>query len=274
MEISESKRKKINTEAVYATMKLVYVPNIIHPRTFNEYILHNKFFCRDPLLVETTDKVAVNDYVKRNGLENILIHNYFITDNPVKIPFDKLPHDYIIKPNQLSGSLVVVRKGKVDRNKVIALCRDWLKITHYGASRFVWCTSLIKPQIIVQELIDDNPVDYKFHMINGKCAFIGIYSADSIGVHPRRNINYDCNWNMLPFRIQYEYGNKIQKPEGLDKMIEIAERLSKPFNYVRVDLYNIKGRIYFGELTHFPNSGSGRFIPDKYDWEYGKLFTV
>lgn len=263
----------IEIESKYALKRLGYYPNILHPETFNEHILYNKFFNRDELLIKTTDKVEVNKYIIEKGFGSILIHNYYVTDNISSIPFDELPDNYIIKPNHLSGSLLVVRDGIIDRYKIENTCNKWMEETHYGKNRFIWCTSQIKPKIIIQEIIDENPIDYKFHMINGKCAFIGIYSAKKIGWHPRKHIPYDLNWNKLPFKLEYKIGSEVKKPDNLEEMLAIAEKLSEPFNYVRVDLYNINGRIYFGELTHFPNSGTGKFTPAIYDYKYGKLFN-
>jgi hypothetical protein len=264
----------IKKEADYVrAVKLGYYPDIMHPKSFNEHILYNKFFNRNLLLAVTTDKFAVNDYIKVAGYEDILIPNYYVTKNPEQIQFDKLPGKYIVKPNHLSGSILYVQNGNISKEKIIEKCRIWLNEKHYGKSQFIWCTSLITPKIIVQEVIGDNPLDYKFHMINNKCAFISVHSSEAIGKYPKKNISYDPDWNILPFTFQQALGKPVPRPRNLDMMIEISERLSRPFNYVRVDLYNIDGRIYFGELTHFPNSGAGRFTPEKYDYEFGKLFN-
>lgn len=265
----------IITESNYVkTVKLGYYPNILKPRTFNEHLLYMKFFDKNPLMVTTTDKVAVNDYVKNAGYAEILIPNYYITDNPTTIPFDKLPNKYIIKPNQLSGAIIVVKNNNIDRNAIIKKCNEWLKERHYGANRFIWFTADIKPMIIVQKLLSEEcPVDYKFHMIHNKCAFIGVYTASSIGGHPRRNSNYDMIWNRLPFTISYSPAGNVPKPKNLGGMIDIAIKLSKPFKYVRVDLYNFGGKVYFGELSHIPGSGSGKFTPEYFDYKFGKLFN-
>ena len=264
--------KEIAKEAENARKFLGYLPDIANPRTFNEHILHNKFFCRDELLVTTTDKVAVNDFVIQNGLGDILIKNYHVTDDPETIPFDTLPGRYIVKPNQLSGQVIAVWNRNISRETIKSKCRSWLKQTHYGKQNHIWCTSMIKPQIIVQELIHENPIDFKFQMIHGRCAFITVYSADRIGGHPRRQVSYDLEWNRLPFKLLYEFMGEVERPEKLDDMIKISEKLSKPFNYVRVDLYNVHGKIYFGELTHFPYSGYGGFDPVEWDYKYGELF--
>jgi hypothetical protein len=270
--MDESLLKDIETESRQAQKRLGYYPNILHPRTFNEHILHKKFFNRSLWLVITTDKVAVYDYVKLAGYEDILIPNYYVTKKPELIPFDTLPEEYIIKPNQLSGSIMYIQKGNINRGKIIETCKKWLSETHYGKKKFIWCTSLVTPKIIVQKLIAPHPIDYKFHMINGRCAFIGIHNSDAIGSHPRYTISYDLDWNILPFIFEQELAKPVPKPKNLKKMLDIAQRLSMPFKYVRVDFYNIDGKIYFGELTHFPNSGAGRFIPEKWDYKFGELF--
>jgi len=165
----------------------------------------------------------------------------------------------------------VEHNGNLNKDQVIKTCQRWLTEKHYGASRAIWCTQYIEPKIMVQKVIGDNPIDYKFHMIHGRCAFISVHTMRGIGVYPKKCLSYDINWNVLPFTFQQAPALPVRKPKELQRMIEIAEILSKPFNYVRVDLY-YESRIYFGELTHFPNSGAGRFTPQSWDYEYGKLF--
>ena len=263
----------VSIEADYVkNVKLGYYPDIRNPKSFNEHLLHDKMFNRNPLLITTTDKVAVNEYVKSKGYEDILIENYHITSNIQTIPFNELSGTYIVKPNQLSGSLMVVKNNNIPRTEILDNCKKWLSVTHFGASRFVWYTALIRPKIIFQRYLGDNIIDYKFHVIKNRVAFISIYTNCPMEFQHRRNINYDTNWKVLPFTIRQPKGNPIHKPGNLSEMILVAEKLSEPFRYVRVDLYNVNGRIYFGELTHHPNSGSGRFIPAIYDYYYGKLF--
>ena len=91
---------RVLVESRYAQTKLGYYPDIMNPKSFSEHVLNNKMFVKNDLLVQTTDKVAVNEYVKDHGFEEILIENYHITDDPDTIPFDKLPDEYIIKPVQ------------------------------------------------------------------------------------------------------------------------------------------------------------------------------
>lgn len=114
--------------------------------------------------------------------------------------------------------------------------------------------------------------DFKFHMFHGKCKSVSVFFNRMTN---RSKSTFDEKWNFLsvknPTRPQ---GPKIRKPKNYETMLEMAEKLSKPFDYVRVDFYNIKGKIYFGELTHYPKSGRRKFEPDFLDLEYGKYWKI
>ena len=133
----------------------------------------------------------------------------------------------------------------------------------------------IEPKIIAEKYMADSKGelnDYKIICFNGEPKFVwvdcGRYSEHT------KNI-YDLNWNLQPFMMTYPVSkNKIPKPQNLDKMIELAKKLCKDFAFVRVDFYNVDGKIYFGEMTFTSMSGTDKFKPEKYDLEMGNMLVL
>ena len=133
----------------------------------------------------------------------------------------------------------------------------------------------IKPKIIAEKFIEDTNGelnDYKIMCFNGEPKFVwvdcGRYSNHT------KNI-YDLDWNLQPFKMTYPISKTpIARPENLDKMIELAKILCKDFAFVRVDFYNVDGKIYFGEMTFTSMSGTDKFEPEKYDLELGNMLTL
>ena len=134
----------------------------------------------------------------------------------------------------------------------------------------------VKPRIVIEELLEEKESefsginDYKFLCFNGKVEYI-VLDLDRYVEH-KRNI-YDKDWNYIDVETDCKkYGDRVEKPQELKKMIEIAEKLSKEFPAVRIDLYCVNNKIYFGEMTFYPWTGYVKFYPDKFDIELGKKF--
>ena len=255
--------------------KTGYKLNLRNPRSFNEKIIWKKIYDRNPLLPLTSDKYQVRPYIKdilgEDTAKEILIPLFYVTDKPKTIPFEGLHIPYIIKPNHASGLKIIVENDNYDKQKIIKTCQQWLN-TPYGLEKMEWAYHFIKRKIIIEKLLLDKngkiPKDYKFHMFHGKCVYIVVIldRMDHLSA-----VRFDENWNIISYVYDFlPKGFKIEKPKNYDLMLEVAERLSKPFDYVRVDLYNIEGHIYFGELTQYPDSGTRKFEPVSFDFELGK----
>ena len=261
--------------------KTGYELDLENPKSFNQKVNWKKIYDRNPLLPIVADKYKVREYL-RNFLgtqeaEKILVPLLYVTDNPDTIPFNDLPEEYIIKANHGSGTNIIVEKGKpIDRQRVIAQCKEWLN-KPYGLFKHEWAYQRIKRKIVIEKLLRDEngeiPKDYKFHVMNGKCQLIVVFCGRFIDV----NISYyDRSWNFLDvgFGSPPKRGRFVQKPDNLEDMIELAEFLGSPFDYIRVDLYSIKGQIYFGELTSYPLSGLLVFDPRSFDFELGSKWQM
>ena len=259
--------------------KVGYNLNLKNPKSFNEKIVWKKIYDRNPLLPITSDKYEVRSYLRKvlgeEKAEEILIPLLYVTDKPETIPFERLPSAFMVKPNHASGSNIIVENGNFDKKKIIKTCRRWLK-TPYGLEKLEWAYQSIKRKIIIEKLLldDDGKIakDFNFHMFHGKCKLVRV-------IFDRINhlsiSTFDEEWNFLsvkkPNRLQ---GPKIKKPKNYEIMLELAEKLSKHFDFVRVDLYNVKGKIYFGELTHYFASGMGKFEPSSFSFELGKYWKI
>lgn len=231
-------------------------PNFKHPKDLSERILAS-MLSRDFLkYADYADKVKVRDYVKSKGLENILLKQYGAWERPEDIPFDTLPDKFILKANNGSGGHVICTdKSKLNIPETIEMMNKTLK----GASHLRNTEPhylAIKPMILAEELMGDGsilPIDYKFHCIKGKIADAFIVCEREEGA---KYCTLDKDWNPLPYTLpEYEPQQIPPKPEHLKELVEIAEILSSDFEFVRVDLYDFEGKVYFGELTFSPWGG-------------------
>ena len=260
--------------------KVGYPINLKCPRSFNEKLVWKKIFDRNPLLSITADKVQVRSYIKEvlgeKKAKEILIPLLYVTDKPKTIPFKSLPSSFIIKPNHASGLKILVEDDTYyDKKKIIKMCKRWLKIP-YGLDKLEWAYQSITRKIIIEKLLhNDNgniPKDFKFYMFHGKCKLISVFFDRES--NPSRSF-FDEKWNFLSVkRLSFYQGAKIQKPKNYKKMLELAEILSKPYDYISIDLYNLNGKIYFGELTHYPGSGTVKFEPNAFDFVLGKHWKI
>lgn len=249
--------KKIAIKIRYriATHKKLDLKN---PKDFNEkifYLLAYKYGEKEKLCA---DKYRMREYVKEKGLEKYMPKLYGTWSNANEIDFESLPKEYVLKPNNGCGGVFInTPKHPIDRKMAIKILNKAMKID-YGKMTLEYQYRGIKPLIICEEYLDDgenlNPSDYKFYCSKGKakCILVCTEREKSLKLD-----YYDLNWNKLkPQTLEkYRTDKVIEKPENLDIMIKIANKLSERFCFVRVDLYNIRGKIYIGEMTFTPSGG-------------------
>jgi len=260
-----------------------YRLNLKNPKSYNEKIVWKKINDRNPLLPITADKYKLRSYVKKvlgeEKAKEILIPLLYVTDQPETIPFERLPSAFMVKPNHASGSHIIVENGHFNKKEIIKTCRRWLK-TPYGLEKLEWAYQPIKRKIIIEKLLRDDdgniPKDFKFYMFHGKCKSVHV----SVHLIFNRKDNhsrsyFDEKWNFLSVkRPPSPLGPKIKKPKKYEIMLELAEKIAEAFDFVRVDFYNLNGKIYIGELTHYPASGTGKFEPQSFDFELGKYWKI
>ncbi|MEZ8125995.1 ATP-grasp fold amidoligase family protein [Vibrio splendidus] len=252
--------------------------NFNDPLTLNEKLQWLKINDRRDLLTRCSDKIAVRDYITDKIGSSFLIPLEGVFERVEDITMESLPdYPFIIKANHTSGTFKIIRdKKNIDIVELQKECQLWLRKNYYIRTK-EWQYKNIKPKILVEKLLLDEkgniPSDLKFSCINGLVEMIHVDSNKEIK-HLRNH--YDSNWKHLNFRWPEEYfpGEITNKPDRLNELIELSEKLAVDFPFVRVDFYCLNDRIYFGELTFHPTSGFGKFYPEKYDYIYGRLLRV
>lgn len=240
----------------YHCKKILHLKN---PKSFNEKINYIKLYInkQNELITQCADKIEVRKYVASKQLEDILINVIGIYDNIDEIDWKTLPSKFVIKCNHGSGFNIICHdKEKYNENEIKSQLKKWLLID-YGryTSEIHYCK--IKPRIIIEEDIagiEGNLLDYKIFCFEGKAKYIEVVTG-----REKEEVfyeYYDLNWNKCNFtKNKYLSKNILSKPNNLGEMIKIAEKLSSEFKFVRVDLYNVNNKIYFGELTFTPSGG-------------------
>lgn len=252
--------------------------NLEHPRLFNEKMWWLKIHNRDPLLTKCSDKHLVREYVTECGFPDILIPQANAYDSVEDIDFSAFTEPVILKCNNGSGGHVFydpANSKDFDEKAAKRKLAKELRAKYYLISR-EWNYKNIPPKVVAEQIIRDKagklPSDYRFFCFDGepKLLMMDIGVMDDQGRHQHkfpRNI-YDMDFNLLPIRWGRDtYKGHVDKPENFERMIEIAKKLSQPFPMCRVDLYNLDGHIYFGEITFYHGGCCQQITPEEWDLE-------
>lgn len=253
------------------------------PQTFTE-----KMYCRmvqlarhdNPLFTQLADKYLVRDYIAQKIGPEYLIPLIWHGTNPAAIPFDTLPTRCIIKTNHGCGRHIVVN-GPIDRTAVIDHLTQQLKQNFFWVHREPHYFN-IPPCILIEGFIEDGtphgPQDHRFWCFNGQPQLVHIsnhlHREAAGGLHQF----YDKNWQTLDLtylddKTHFKHID-LPKPKNFDAMWALATQLAQGFDFVRIDLYNVNGKIYFGEYTLTPMAGLMRFTPPEWDLALGKQWEM
>lgn len=254
-----------------------------NPKRYTEKIQWYKLNYKNPLMISCCDKYDVREYVEEKGLSNILNDCYGVYDNPNEIDFDKLPNEFVLKDTLGSGgSSIIICKDKKNANieEYKRIMNEWISKKNKPSAGREWpYYSGKKHRIIAEELLNckngDLP-DYKFFCFSGEpyCLYMMQNYRENHANGELSFLSKDfklldvCRADFKPITEQPE------KPKNYEKMIEYSRILSKGFPHVRVDFYNIEGKIIFGEMTFFNASGYFSFKPDSFDFELGEKFII
>lgn len=262
-------------------MKLGRKLNWDNPQRFTEKLQLYKMHYRNPRMHQCVDKYLVREYVKEKGLEEILIPLIAHYDSVEEVDWDTLPNQFVMKTTHGGGGLNVLvcsDKTKIDPNEVKKKLSFEKKPVAENSLGREWAYYGLMPGLVVEELLinEENPEagmnDYKIFCYSGKPKYIVVDVDRYIG--HKRNF-YDADWNNLHIGSDCPASDRdIPKPVEFERMMKVAAKLSEGFPYVRVDLYNNGGRIYFGELTFYPWSGYVQFTPDEFDFKLGEEFEL
>ena len=258
--------------------------NLKNPKRYSEKLQWYKVYYRDQLMKQCVDKYNVREYVKSCGYGSILNDCFGVFDSPDDIDVETLPDSFVLKDTLGSGgnSVILVRnKHSVDWQQCKDNALKWVNVSTKGKDcGREWVYENMKHRILVEKMLelDENQdlPDYKFFCFNGKvfCS----YMMKEYAMHHEKGVLgfLDRDFKLMPVH-RADFAPMTEQPEkpiNYDEMIKIAEKLSAPFPHVRVDLYNIKGKIVFGELTFFNASGYVKFNPDEFDYEMGEKFVL
>lgn len=265
-----------------AYLKLVYkinfgvYPDLENPKMYNEKLQWLKLHDRKPEYTQLADKYLVREHVAESIGEEHLIPLLWAGESFDEIDFETLPQRFVIKCSHDSGSVVVCRdKASFDVKKARKKINKHLKTNLYWAFR-EWVYKDIQPKIIIEEYIGEEnelPDDYKFMVFDGEIDSVFVCRDRKQG--HAKYYYYDLNWNRLDYQsVEPEAEQEPQKPENFDKMVEIVKQLSKGFYHIRVDLYNVHGEIYFGELTFYNDAGFDVDINEKTNALWGRKIKL
>lgn len=251
--------------------------NLKHPETYTEKLQWLKIHDRNPLYTTLVDKYAVKDYVTRKLGSQYVFRCYGVWQNFDEIDFDKLPNQFVLKCTHDSGGIVICKdKQTFDKNAAREIIEKALKLDFWRWSR-EWAYKNVPPRVLAEEYMVDESgeelKDYKFFCFNGEPHYIEV-DFDRFTNH-HRNI-YDLSWNLQECEIKFpsDRNKQIPCPKNLDEMINMARALSDGFPHVRIDLYNISGRAYFGEFTFYHGGGWEHFSPKEWDLKFGNCIKL
>lgn len=251
--------------------------NLKNPIDLNEklqYLIIYKFNEKEAYL---SDKYLVKEHIKKMNVSNLnIVKTLGVYKTVDEIDLSKLPNEFILKCNHGSGKVFICMDKKTfDFDEAKKELKKELK-EDYSNNLLEHHYQYISPVIIAEEHLNDNgnknPIDYKFYCFNGKVINLLVCSERETGL---RLNDYDINWNELEnVKNEFRGRKKIEKPQNFDKMIKICEKLSKGIPFVRIDLYNIDGKIYFGEFTFTPMGGVINYYTDDALKFYGDLIDL
>jgi hypothetical protein len=247
---------------------------LIKPRTLGEKLQWIKLFDRRPEYTRLVDKLGVRSFITEVLGEEYLIPLIAVYENADDIDFTTLPDRFVLKCTHDSGSTVVCRdKSTLDTQAVREKLRKCLSRNYYDWG-LEWPYKNVKPRIIVEEyMVDESGFelkDYKFRCFNGIPKVLMICSGRFTDF--RLNF-YDMEFNPLPIFDDYPIADKpLSRPVSFETMKELAGKISAGIPFVRVDFYDIKGKVYFGEMTFFP--GNGMYYQEEWDYKMGDLLDL
>ena len=249
-----------------------------HPQTYNQKLQWLKLYDRKPVYTQMVDKCEAKKYAASIIGQEHIIPTLGVWERFEDIDFDKLPNQFVLKCTHDSGGLVICKdKSKLNKEKARKLISSCLKHNYYWGLR-EWPYKNVKPRIIAEQYMEDESgelKDYKFFCFDGEAKAMFIATDRSNPKEETKFDFYDMDFNHLPFTNGHPNATKtIEKPRGFEEMKNLAAKLSKGIPHVRVDLYDINGHIYFGEMTFSHWSGLVPFVPAEWDTTFGSWIKL
>jgi hypothetical protein len=259
------------------------LPNLEPPSTFSEKIAYRKLYDRDPRIPPLVDKITAKEQMASRFGADFVIPTLATFESEAEIDFAALPYPCVVKPNHASGFNVFLRERSANEGEVRRRLGRLLRYRHERASE-EWAYSQIAPRLLVEpwlvepSLVDSQVeggphglIDYKFHTFGGRVFSIQV-DVDRYTNH-RRSF-FDPSWTPMQFELLYPRATyEIPRPVALKEMLHYAAKIGEAFAYVRVDLYEVAGKVKFGEVTFYPGAGLEVFNPPEFDALFGVLWN-
>ncbi|MBQ5592702.1 MAG: glycosyl transferase [Clostridia bacterium] len=252
--------------------------NLRNPKTFNEKQNWLKLYDRRPEYTVMVDKYKAREYIAEKIGEEYLVPLLGVWDSPDEIDFDALPNEFVLKCNHDNGVIICRDKSRLDIEKTKEELRYRLSRDYYKKLR-EWPYKKIKRKIVcekyISEIDSDCLTDYKFHCFNGIPQYMYVVTTQNNETY----LDYfDMSYKPLPIihsvHPRSPENSFFSKPDNYEEMKNIAAKLSEGLPYVRVDLYNLSGKIYFGETTFFPTGGFAELFPEKWNLILGDCLKL
>ena len=293
---SELKRKLLKSAKQYTpriillcrnyVKRIGRMPRLRNPETFSDKLAWYILYYRDERMRICTDKAAVREYIESLGMGDLLNECYGVYERAEDIDWNSLPQKFVIKhtlSGESMGIILVFDKSTLNLEETKKILHNWLAEPPIRrATAGLWIFENRKPRVIIEKLLIENEngdlPDYKFFCFSGRvfCSYLIRNSTTKTDRHEGELGIFDRDFRLLPVSHAgwHPITEQPEKPKNYERMIEIAEKLSEPFPHVRVDLYNLDGKIVFGELTFFSNTGPSKYDPEAFDYEMGKQFIL
>ena len=250
------------------------LPNIIRPKNFNEKIIWRMFFDRRMLLATTCDKLLTKELALERCPNLLAAETLWVGDNLRESLNSDVSGDWVLK--EISGSgRIYFGSGIIDSATLLKMEHEtahWEKDNKHSKKRS-WALSMAREGFFIERRISvDIPQDFKFHVFSGQVAFCGV---DYSRFEDHRRACFNRDGDLIPVSYGFEVPDQVDPlPENYREMVSIAERLTAEFDYMRIDLYSIEDKVYFGEFTPYPARGRDKVNPAIYEKLWGDLWNL
>ncbi len=245
--------------------KMGYKLDLKSPKTFNEKLQWLKVYDHREEYTDLVDKIKAKEKVGNLIGNEYIVPMYGAWKTADDIPFQQLPCRFVLKCNHDQGSVLLVHNKENINIQEIRMIFDkkLARNSYYGTREYAYKN--IQSRVFAEKYLDNDIIDYKFYCFNGEPLFL--YCGQGLTTDHSLKIDfYDLNWKLMPFyRTDYHRLGEIPRPSHLNEMIEIARKLSKGVPFVRIDLFEVNGKVFFSEFTLCPASGFMPFVPKEYD---------
>ena len=260
-------------------LRMGYKLNLDNPQTFSEKLQWLKLYNRKPEYTQMVDKYEAKKYVANIIGEEYIIPTLGVWDSVDDIDFDALPEQFVLKCTHDSGGIIICPdKSQLNIAKAKKILRKGLKRNFYAVNR-EWPYKNVKPRIIAEKyMVDESGYelkDYKFFCFNGEPKAMFIATDRGVQGEETKFDFFDMDFNHLPFTNGHPNATReIAKPLSFEQMKHIAATLSQGLPHARIDLYDVNGKVYFGEITFFHWSGTTPFNPKEWDYKFGEWIKL